>query len=260
METMVEVNAKKKKIESSHLQVFMTDEYNLFRYKTGNRQVSQSIVNKIYKSIMEYGWIDSSVIIVGDKMVVCDGQHRIAALKKFFNEFGVKHKVHYIVDRKLDDMDKIINWQIARGGWSVYDYAKSWADRGNETYKLYLLFQEKYNLIHSVAQLLCQGDINDGKLLFKKGKMVVNDWGLPKVYAGRLFELRKLFSYAMQEKFVRAIVSFWKHPEFDHNEFTHKLSLDREKLYRVTKADQYRKLIDEIYNYKRREKVKFDFS
>ncbi len=258
METVVKT--KKHNIEKNGIDVFKTDDYDMFKTLKGNRPINESLVNKIYESIRENGWFESSIIIIGEGMRVLDGQHRIEALKKFKKAHERGYKVRYIVDRNLDDLKKVQAFNNNKKPWSHKDYLISFMSMGNENYIQYAKFLDEFKLSHTVGLALTMSGRNQLKHnLFKLGKFTCNDWGASKVYAEYLNDVRKYFNHAHTGTFVRSIILFWRHPDFKHKDFIHKLSLNREMLYRTGSTESYIKLISDIYNWKNHNKIKFLF-
>ena len=267
----METATKTMKIQKNGTDVFITDEYELFKTKLGNRPINHGLVLKLYNSILEHGYFKSSIIIVGDNLVVLDGQHRIEALKMFAEKYGIRYKARYVVDRDLDDLKKITVLQTARQGWTNEDFTQSYIAQGNVNYKIYSEFRAKhrfkYNKLnhksttmnHSVALSLLANSNDPGNLngKFKAGKIKIVNIDISNKFAERLTELSEYYSYATHSVFVRVMIKMWNNPLFDHNEFVRKLSRDRNKLYRVSSLSQYVQIIEEIYNFGRRQKIKF---
>jgi len=264
METLV----KKRNIQKNGTDVFITDEYEMFKHKTGNRPIDPRLVDKIYNSILENGWFESSIIIVGDGLCVLDGQHRIEALKKFAEKYQIRYKLKYMVDRNLDDLKKITIWQTARKGWTNMDYALSFIEQGVDDYRIYVEFMSKHKfpfnkqikrsgkMGHSVALCLL-GNSNNPSLdaqRFKRGKIKIFNIDLADKFANRLKEIYVYFPHATHSMFARVMVSLWNNPLFDHDEFMNKLIRNREMLFRCATSMQYYRTIEDIYNYGRREK------
>ena len=134
--------------------IYVTKDYDIFRKKEGNRDIKPALVNKLYRSILDHGYHDVSILIVGDKMTMLDGQHRVEALKRIKQDTGAVYKVRYIVSRDFDDLQKIISWQKDRLSWSTMDYANSFATMGNPHYKTYLEFRKKYKVKHHLNLLM----------------------------------------------------------------------------------------------------------
>lgn len=74
---------------------------------------------------------------VGGKLVVIDGQHRLA----FAKEFGLD--VYFVVDNTDIDIAEI---NQAQAGWRVLDYAKKWASMGKDDYGKVIAFAEQYKI------------------------------------------------------------------------------------------------------------------
>jgi len=241
--------------------VFVTNDYDMFTHKKGNRPILDRRANAILASIVEHGWIDSSLVMIGDKMAVLDGQHRIEALKRYKELTGNAPNLIYMVNRAMDDIRKIQAFNTHQFSWNAMDYLHSYIEQGNDHYLQYQRFMEEYSLRHSIALALTTLGRGDGRphTLFKQGGFTCNDWGVPRDRAEKLDEIQKYFKKAKQAKFARAIVKFWRHPDFDHKQFIKKLRLDREMLYPVGTTDQYVRLIEDVYNFHSREKVRFDF-
>jgi hypothetical protein len=252
----METALKHNQIEKNGTDVFSTDNYDLFKIKHGNRKINQTLVKKIYQSIVDNGWFSSSVIIVGDELVVLDGQHRIEALKMFKKKNGHAYKIKYIVDRDMDDLKKITIWQNARKGWSNEDYAVSFIAQGKSDYALYSTFRSDHQLSHTVTlNLLANGYNKPTAKLFKSGNIVIHDIDLANEFAVRIKELGTYYEYASHTQFVRAMILLWNNPLFSNKDFLKKLSRDRKKLFRVSSPEQYIRIINDIYNFGRHNKI-----
>lgn len=107
--------------------VRQTNNYMKFQILKGNRNVGQSRVNKIIASINRVGYI-TNPIIVNEHMEVIDGQGRLEALKT------LQLPVDYIVVPGAG-IDECISMNINQERWTMSDYIKSFAERGNENYR-----------------------------------------------------------------------------------------------------------------------------
>lgn len=59
-----------------------TKNYDMFEFITANRSINRSHVNKLKKSLSEYGFLSSQPITVSNDMKIIDGQHRFIACKE----------------------------------------------------------------------------------------------------------------------------------------------------------------------------------
>ena len=62
-----------------------------------------------------------------------------------------------------------------------------------------------------------------------------------------------------RRSFIYAMMSLFKNPNFEYTEFIQKLKLQPTALQDCTNINNYKTLIEEIYNYRRREKVNLRF-
>jgi hypothetical protein len=191
-----------------------------------------------------------------------DGQHRIEALKRIKQDTGVVYKVKYVVSREFDDLSKIISWQKDRSAWTTMDYALSFATMGNPHYQTYLDFRSRYKLKHTVAVLLLEGKIVSGRSYshnFKLGKLIVDDYSRSEDWALRLQSLSEFYEFSHNRNFVRALIHYWRHPQFSHREFMEKVNKFRKKLYNCVNVKEFSDLIGDLYNYHRQKRIQFVF-
>lgn len=258
MKDEVEITKRKLDIDL-RTKIYVTNDYDIFRKKEGNRDISPALVNKLYRSIIENGFYEISILIVGDNMTLLDGQHRIEALKRIYQDTGILYKVKYIVSRDFDDLAKVISWQTQRAAWTTLDFARSYALLGNDNYQAYLKFREKYKTNHTVSMVLLSGGSEPSKH-FRNGNFKVAEYSHAEDWALRLQSLAQIYDFSHNRKFVMAIVSFWKHPGFSHKDFMEKVTKFRTLLYNCVTISEFRARISELYNYRRRDRVAFTFS
>ena len=134
--------------------VRQTSDYLKFRILKGNRNVSSGRVNKIIASINRVGYI-TNPIIVNEHMEVIDGQGRLEALKT------LQLPVDYIVVPGAG-IDECISMNINQERWTVSDYIKSFAERGNENYQTLQKAIDKYTpgIPLRVVISVCAGNLS----------------------------------------------------------------------------------------------------
>lgn len=261
MKDQVEVTKNKLDIDLG-TKIYLTQDYGIFRKKKGNRDINPGLVNKLYRSILDHGYYEVSILIVGDNMTLLDGQHRIEALKRIKQDTGAVYKVKYQVSREFDDLKKIISWQRDRSAWSTMDYAVSYAEMGNDHYRVYLDFRTKYKLNHTIGALLLAGRSSEGgnnPQHFKIGRFQVDDYSRAEDWALRLQSLSEYYTFSHNRSFVRALIYFWKYPDFSHREFMEKVHKFRTLIYNCVTVKEFAELIAELYNYHRQNRVIFNF-
>ena len=258
------IKSKKFDIQKNGTDVFVTNEYEMFNTISGNRLIDKNHVKKLMNSIYINGWFPESQIVVEPGMAVFDGQHRIEALKLFAEEYGVRPKIKYTVQKsRPKDAQTSIEWVQAFNDlnkkWNALDYAQSFAKRGYEDYIYYLDFKKTHKFNHSTCLILLSNKPDAGNVNknFIAGKFKILYADMAELRAERVHQLKTLFPYADSVIFVRIMIRFWNQKNFSHSEFIHKLELNRDKLYK-TDADGYIRQIQKIYNHANRNKINFN--
>jgi hypothetical protein len=253
------LEVQKHRFDLDATQIYNTTDYDIFRKKDGNRAINAQLVNKLYNSIIENGYYDISIIVIGEDMSVLDGQHRLAALKMAHEETGIDYKIKYVVSSEFDDLKKIISWQKDRSSWTTNDYAESYAEMGNEHYQAYLDFREKYKLNHTLGHLLLKGKQIGKAEHFKRGDFKVEDYDRAEDWALRLQSIATYYDFAYNRNFVKAMVQYWNHPKFSHVEFMAKVDMFRTLIFNCLNVKEFSGRISELYNYRQKTKIKFEF-
>lgn len=136
--------------------VYKTDDYSVFKYLLGNRQVSSQRVKKIIKSIENVGYIEPSPVVVNEKMEVIDGQGRIEACKQ-------KGLPVYFVIVKNAGIKECQSMNIGQANWNTGDYILSYASMGNQNYvRLLKILKEYTNLTALETYGICTNTITIG--------------------------------------------------------------------------------------------------
>lgn len=145
-------------------EVYVTKNYDIFKRLTGNRDIPESRISKIVKSIQDIGWIKNP-IVVNEKMEVIDGQGRLTALQRL----GLP--VEYIIAEGAGSQECIyMNMNMVN--WSQTDFIKSYAEQGNVNYQRLLALMNTYanGNLHIISTALYRvskpkhREIKDGSL------------------------------------------------------------------------------------------------
>jgi hypothetical protein len=83
----------------------------------------------------------------------------------------------------------------------------------------------------------------------------VKDLDNAKKIAEKIMMIEPYYKGFLRRSFVYALVSMFKNENFEFTEFIAKLKQQPTTMCDCTNASQYKVLIEEIYNYRRREKV-----
>ena len=119
------------------IKVNRTNDYSIFRRLEANRDVRNSSVKKIIRSIEKVGAIPNP-LVVNEKMEIIDGQNRLEALKT------LSLPVYYIIIPGLT-VEHCRAMNINQSNWALMDYIKSYAEEGNENYANFLDLYKRFN-------------------------------------------------------------------------------------------------------------------
>ena len=137
--------ADKVNFKRSHVEVYETSDYSIFKLLTGNRNISPERVNKIKKSLMK--GVLPQPIIVNEHYEVIDGQARLQALK----ELGLK--VLFVVQRGATIRD-CIRMNSVGERWKTSNFIASWADQGVQDFVILRRLRLKYKKLPECSALL----------------------------------------------------------------------------------------------------------
>jgi hypothetical protein len=233
------------------IQVHTTKDYSLFKTLNGNRDVNQLHLTRLKESIKKNHLI--TIIMVNDKFEIIDGQHRYLISQE------LNLPINYIISKNygLNEV-QILNANMKN--WQTMDYVNGYCDLGYKDYIIYRDFVEEYSLNNQVAILILSGEQPGGNDVsvsskFKEGLFKVNNINNSIRIVEKLQMIKPYYDGCMRRSFVIAMLGMFKNQNFEFTEFIAKLKQQPTTLQDCTNTTQYRSLIEEIYNYRRREKV-----
>lgn len=238
--------------------VFQTKNYAMFKFRNDNRDIIESHVKKLTKDMLENGWVRGSVAIVNEKNEVIDGQNRIKAA------IAAGIPVDYIIVRGAGQREIIGNNKITKP-WNIETYMEHHVKQGNSNYAELKKFMVEYPMFKfTEATMFLNNGLNSAERgSFESGEWKHKDIKVGKKWADQILEIKPYFEkYYNRAIFVRAMVKVMsKKTEFSFDEFLHKIKLRPTMLRPCGTVDQYVEMIEEIYNYRRRndEKVNLRF-
>ena len=200
--------------------VFKTTDYDSFKKLKGNRGVTESRVEKISRSINKYGWVRNP-IVVNENMEVIDGQGRLEALKKL----GLP--VEYVIAPGAGQ-EECVAMNLFQKNWGLKDHIESFADMGNESYKMLLSLVEEFGniTIRVIINAINRTVDNSGRAI-KEGDFVTTKEAYERA--------RKILAYEQQfvtvfkkidgrsDFYLRALRFTYLHPEIDNDRMLKKV-------------------------------------
>ncbi len=233
-------------------EIYRTTNYDQFKNVDGNRVINPSHLSRLTASMSEKHLM--SPIIVNEKMHVIDGQHRLAA------SAALGLPVNYIICKGYDLSELQTLNQNAKN-WTSVEFIHCYADRGYEDYILFREFQKKYKFGHNECVSLLKGTSDSRSILsdIKAGLFKIKSLEYAEDMALKIMSCNQFYPGAKRRSFIYALMAVTKKDVFQFDEFIEKLRLQRGKMYDCATIEQYISLIEEIYNYRRQNKINLRF-
>lgn len=234
-------------------QVHTTTDYFLFKPIDGNRNKNVLHLKRLKQS-MEQNYL-FTVIIVNENYEIIDGQHRFEIIR----ELGLP--LHYIICKGYGLSEVHLLNQNSKN-WTTEDYLAGYCDMGYPDYLKIRDFCSKHDLKISQGLILLSGnrDNDDAFIKFRDGTWKIDDFATGEKIAYGINLIRPIYNGATRRSFVLALVRLYKNHNFEIVEFLSKLKIQPNALVHCVNVDQYVALIEEIYNYRRREKINLRYS
>jgi hypothetical protein len=227
--------------------VHTTKHYGLFKPIDGNRNKNLIHINRLKKSMSEKYLF--TIIIVNENYEIIDGQHRFEVIKE------LNLPLHYVICEGygLGEVHKL-NQNAKK--WTSSDYLDAYCNLGYIVYLNFKNFMRKHDISIQIAMFLLSGD-DSGSMVktFNSGEFVISKISDAEIIMSKLNRCSVYFSNYKTRWFVFAIAKLSKKPQFVFDEFINKLKLQPTSLKKCTDVSGYIDLIEEIYNYRRHEKV-----
>lgn len=233
-------------------QIHTTSDYSIFRNIDGNRKKNLQHINRLEQSIKERYLF--TVIIVNEKYEIIDGQHRFQVLSKL----GLP--IHYVVCEGYG-LSEVHRMNTNSKNWSADDYMNAYVDLGYEEYVKYKQFKQKYKLTHSETRALLNGQHDNGSVsqVFNSGNFKIKDYDAAVKNIEKIRMVSPYYSGVNRRSFTYAMLTLFKRKNFSHSQFLAKLKLQPTALIDCPTTVAYIALIEDIYNYRRKNKVNLRF-
>jgi hypothetical protein len=244
--------------------VYKTNDLSIFKQIGGNRIPNPQHIKRLKTSILQNGML-CNPILVNEKMEVIDGQHRLIASKEA-NSF-----IYYIILKNYS-LSQVHTLNLNQKNWTKKDFMDGYADMGLEPYiKLREFIEKNGDFTFSDCISLCAnvsgqdvGLWNKSKTLnpelsvaqvFEEGTWKGKDFRLAQEWAEKVRLIKTYFIGYNRSVFLKTMIVMFKNKNFDYSEFMHKVRLQPKALVECINIEQQKLLIEEIYNYKSRNKV-----
>jgi hypothetical protein len=202
-------------------------------------------------------------ILVNERLEVIDGQHRLEAAK------SAGTFVYFIIVDGYT-LTEVHTLNLNQKNWNKSDYMEGYANMGIETYvKLREFVEKNDDFTFANCLALCTNVTNGSNTylahqtkytnkaehVFEEGTWIGKDFNLAQDWANKIRMVGTYYEGYDRSTFIRAFIPLFSNDKFDFSEFMHKLRLQPSALVDCVNADQYRTVIEDIYNWRSRNKV-----
>ncbi len=250
-------------------QVKETNDYSMFSTLEGNRHVNKLHVNRLKESFKTAYLF--SPILVNQKNQIIDGQHRFEAAK------ALELPINYIVcdNYGLKEV-QILNTNMKN--WKKEDYLKAYCDLKYPEYLKFRNFMRRYNdfgfaaceailtgMLSVKQRTDSKGEFtsnNSGKYTikyFEQGDLAIPNYDYSVECAEKIMMIKHHYDGYNKPTFVRAMLGIFRIEHYNHAKFIERLNANPNTMQHCVNITQYKLLIEEIYNFRSREKVSLRF-
>lgn len=250
-------------------QVNQTNDYNLFKSLKGNRSVNKLHVQRLKESFK--GDYLMSPIIVNQSYEIIDGQHRFNAAK------DLNLPVNFIIcnDYSLAEV-QILNTNMKN--WKKEDYLNAFCDLKHPEYLKFRNFMRQFPAFGiSASEAILTGQLSvkqgtDSSLefsnsksgrytikYFEQGDLVISDMEYSKECAEKIMMIKPYYEGFNRISFVRSMLGIFRIENYNHSQLLDRLKSSPTALQHCANVTQYKLLIEDIYNFRSREKVSLRF-
>ena len=237
-------------------EIYETKDYSIFKFREDNRIINTNHVKKLSVRMKENGWLSSSVVTLNGSGEVIDGQHRVKAA------MSVGAPIRYKVTRGAGS-DEMTEMNTLQKNWSPFDHLHKFVTKGNPNYITFDKFVKDFPMFKytECAMMLNNSMSTIKRDTFESGEYVVKNEKKARNWAEQIIQLKPYFEkYYTKAIFVRAFIKIVSNKkEFVFEEFLHKIKLRPTNLVPCGTVEQYIEMIENIYNYKRSNKVNLRF-
>lgn len=232
--------------------VNVTRDYRLFSRSMDNRIVKLKKHKALERSMKRYGFLSCYPVICyrdeNKKLIVKDGQHRLA----FAESLGLPV---YWIEQDIDFDVAVVN--STPKVWAVRDFAEKHAANGLSDYQEALEFADSHKLSVGNAFALLSGTTNYTNIEepFKAGLFKIKDREWASSVASIYAPISNMSGDCRNSRFLEACMAVCRVAEFDAERLLHNCARCRDKLVSYSTRDAYLDMLEEVYNFGRKQLV-----
>jgi hypothetical protein len=232
------------------MKIHKTQDYNLFKRIEGNRKVNAPHVARLKEAINhDPQTVTYNPILVNKDFEIIDGQHRFDAIRQ------LHLPVYYMQVDELG-LSNVQSLNSVAAVWTPLDYARSYAELGNQHYTDYLDFKSDYKLNHAILVNYLSFGREITAQSFKDGKFTIPDPVRSTELLNQLVELREIYPHLSQYKPALGLLRVMLSEAYDHNKMVGKFKIWADKITEQRTQIDYSREFERIFNFKSQTNVR----
>lgn len=227
--------------------IYKTNDYSKFKVIGGNRKIQKNHLARLYTA-MKKKYLLIPIMVNRDFGIV-DGQHRFINVMRL----GLPVFYYFNEDYELAEVQKL-NTNMTN--WTSNNYMEGFADLGIIDYVKYREYRKEFGFGHGELRSMLSGSNSYEQMAkFKDGTFKILQEEEFLRQARLLNKIKPFYTGYQKRNFVKAMVILFRHPEvFKFDNFIKKISYNSEILVDCTTVRQYLGVIEELYNFKTKQK------
>ena len=237
-----------------------TKDYDRFKNLVGNRSKDSLHLRRLVSSIQKEYLV--TIIIVNEFWEIIDGQHRFDSAR----QLGLH--VNYIMVQGYG-LYEVHKYNSTNLRYSKNHYLEGYCQLQYKPYLELRKFMDTYPEFGiGLAECIVTsktGGVNQNrggsvrKKDFEDGKLIIPSLKNAMDNADKIRSFKDFYSGYNRAGFVKAMIGVLKNPNYDHKEMLAKVKKYPTMLKDASKVSDYKVLIEEVYNYRRSNKVNLRF-
>lgn len=221
-----------------------TKDYSIFKDVTANREIIETHVRALMKSIEEKNLLYANPILVSKNMEVIDGQHRLEVAKR------LNLDVYYIIaDVTLNDISKLNSRQK---NWRLIDYINFYTIEKRPDFVTFSKFMNKNDKFALVSLLALVNSRNTrGTPDIKEGFIDIEDITNAEYIINVCNSINEEFvkDFVYDNAFSVALKTATKNQKFNMNIFKEKIRQAPREFVPCRNKKDYLQMIQDNYNH-----------
>ena len=230
--------------------ILSTTNYDDLSFLKGNRPINKSHLNNLIKSMKNKQLFTTG--IVNEKDEICDGQHRFVACKALEKPF------HYIVEPGYG-LEEVIALNTSSRKWTPENYLNCYLERDGDysEYRRFKAFMDRYKMGFKSCIGLLTNEHSINTSSFNNGTFTIKSYKKAVKMAEMIKDTAPYYTRWRTWNYVLAMITLFNNKDFQFDRFLKRLdSGGSRKMLTCSTIKETIIMIEEIYNFRSREKVR----